>query len=445
MKANNMNVKKLKILSYGCQMNMAESERMAGALAAIGCMPEADGIENADVILINTCCVRETAEEKIYGKIGELKAYKQQNPSLIIGVIGCMAQKEGQNIIRRAPHVDFVLGTNKITELAAAVESASEHRRRHFVDTDLTAGGMGDATPLRESKTAAWIPIMQGCDNFCTYCIVPYVRGREKSRPAAEILAEINAAQAAGFAEVTLLGQNVNSYGKNLPQENITDFADLIAAADRTGIGRIRFMTSHPKDLSDKLILTMAKSEHVCRHLHLPVQHAANGILRKMNRGYTKEHYRELVQKIRDAVPNIALTTDIIVGFPGEKDEDFAELLAFVEEIGFDSAYTFLYSKRTGTPAAAFADQVSDETKKARLQKLMDLQNKISLKLNEKFVGRRVRVLVEGASKNDPAVWTGRTSENKLVLFAHGNEQAGEFCDVKIEKAQTWVLKGVIV
>ena len=430
--------RKLAILSYGCQMNMAESERMAGKLKEIGCTPAKDAA-NADIILINTCCVRESAEEKIYGKIGELKAYKRQNPDLIIGITGCMAQKEGERLIKRAPHIDFVLGTNKITELAAAVADIYE-RRRHIVDTALKDATDFNQTPLRESQISAWIPIMQGCDNFCTYCIVPYVRGREKSRRPEEIITEINAAAKDGVREITLLGQNVNSYGKEFAD---TDFAALLTEIDaKTSVERIRFMTSHPKDLSENLIAAMKNGRHICRHLHLPVQHAADRILKKMNRHYDKAHYLNLVEKIRAAVPDISLTTDIIVGFPGESEEDFAELLDFVKEVRFDSAYTFLYSKRSGTPAAVMEEQVPDETKKARLRELMDLQNKISLDINEKFTGRIATVLVDGASKGDETVWTGRTDGNKLVLFPHTDEQAGDFVDIKIEKAQTWLLKG---
>ena len=431
--------KKLAILSYGCQMNMADSERMAGKLAQLGCAPT-DNAKEADIILINTCCVRETAEEKIYGKIGELKAYKQQSPNLIIGVMGCMAQKEGERLVKRAPHIDFVLGTNKISELTAAIEAAERGRRR-FIDTDLEGNPDFDDLPRRESKVTAWVPIMQGCNNFCTYCIVPYVRGREKSRPPQNIIEEIKTVGKSGYGEVVLLGQNVNSYGKEFAD---TDFADLLTAIDETdAVARIRFMTSHPKDLSDKLIEAMKNGRHICRHIHLPIQHAADRILQKMNRNYTKEHYRRLVQKIRAAMPDAAVTTDIIVGFPGETDADFAELLDFTREIRFDSAYTFLYSKRSGTPAATMPEQVPEETKKARLQKLMDLQNEIGLAKNEQFVGRTLPVLVEGASKNNASVWTGRADDNRSVLFAHGQEQIGDIVNVKITKAQTWLLKGV--
>ena len=434
------NERKLKILTYGCQMNMADSERMAGKLAEIGCVL-ADETKDADVILINTCCVRESAEEKIYGKIGELKALKRENPALIIGVMGCMAQKEGISLIKRAPHIDFVLGTNKISELAEAVENAADGKR-HFADNDLCGEAEFAAAPMRESKISAWIPIMQGCDNFCTYCIVPYVRGREKSRRPEEILAETAAAAKVGFCEITLLGQNVNSYGKEYDD---TDFADLLRRIDEeTNVGRIRFMTSHPKDLSDKLISTMENGRHICRHLHLPMQHAANRILKKMNRNYTKERYRELTEKLRAAMPDIALTTDIIVGFPGETEEDFAELLEFVKEIRFDSAYTFLYSKRSGTPAAEMEGQVPQEEKKARLQKLMDAQNEISLAINKKFEGDTAEILVDGASKTDDDIWMGRTAGNKIVLFSHGDEKVGDFVKVKIDKAQTWVLKGSV-
>ena len=430
--------KKFKILTYGCQMNVAESERMAGQLSQIG-YTMIDDIAAADLILINSCCVRETAEDKIYGKIGELKKYKLQNPALIIGVMGCLAQKDSDALIKRSPHIDFVLGTARRGELPKIVESF-ESARKKFVDTSNVSGIVEDEIfPIRAGKVSAFVPIMYGCNNFCTYCIVPYVRGRERSRPSAEIFSEIKNAVDNGYKEITLLGQNVNSYGKDLGQEN---FAQLLAAVDKIeGIERLRFMTSHPKDLSDELINVMAGGKNICEHIHLPVQYGSNEILRKMNRVYTVEKYLELVKKIRAAIPNISLTTDLIVGFPGETETDFKLTLDFLREIKFDMAFTFIYSERTGTPAANFDGKVDDETKHRRLNELMAVQNKISLEKNLRLEGQTVEILVEGASKTDEKIFTGRTRTNKPVLFKHGNENAGDLINVKIKQAQTWLLK----
>ncbi|MBO4400429.1 MAG: tRNA (N6-isopentenyl adenosine(37)-C2)-methylthiotransferase MiaB [Selenomonadaceae bacterium] len=432
--------KKLKILTYGCQMNVAESERMAGQLQQIG-YTLTESFDAADLILFNTCCVRATAEDKIYGKIGEIKKYKRLNPALIVGVVGCLAQKDGEDLIRRAPHVDFVLGTGQRGELVSVVENF-ESTRRQFVDTSNVSGLIDDENilPVRAGGVSAFVPIMYGCNNFCTYCIVPHVRGRERSRQPAEILSEIRETVGAGFKEITLLGQNVNSYtggGKTFPE--------LLRDVDKiSGVERLRFMTSHPKDLSDDLIAAMAGGKNICEHIHLPVQYGSNEILRKMNRVYTVEKYLALVEKIRAAIPNISLTTDLIVGFPGETDETFAETLEFLERVRFDMAFTFIYSRRTGTPAADFPNQVDEATKHARLEKLMALQNKISLEKNFALDGQVVEVLVEGASKTDRNIFTGRTRQNKLVLFEHGTEKAGDVVRVKITQVQTWLLKGQI-
>ena len=423
-------------------MNVAESERMAGQLAAIG-YEMTDDIAAADLILINSCCVRETAEDKINGKIGELKRYKLQNPALIIGVTGCMAQKDADAIIKRSPHVDFVLGTSRRGELSKVVESL-ESARKKFVDTSNVSGIVTEEIlPIRTSKVSAFVPIMYGCNNFCTYCIVPYVRGRERSRSTAEILAEIKSAVADGCKEITLLGQNVNSYGKDLHAEN---FAQLLAAVDKIdGLQRLRFMTSHPKDLSDELIEVIANGKNICEHIHLPVQYGSDEILRKMNRVYTVEKYLSLVKKLRAAVPNISLTTDLIVGFPGETEDDFKLTLDFLREVRFDTAFTFIYSERSGTPAANFDGKVDDATKHRRLNELMAVQNKISLEKNLQLDGATVEVLVEGASKTDKNIFTGRTRTNKAVLFPHKNESVGELINVKINQVQTWILKGSVI
>ena len=428
-----------KVITYGCQMNQSDAERMAGELASIG-YARTDDMAAADLILINTCCVRESAEDRVYGKIGEIKHVKERNPRLIFGITGCMAQKEGDALIARAPHIDFVLGTSKVHELKNVVREI-EKERGHIVDTNLTETELPDGGPVaREGKLSAWIPIMYGCNNFCTYCIVPYVRGRERSRQPEDIVREVEEAVASGYKEVTLLGQNVNSYGKDHKR---ADFADLLKMVDEVdGIERVRFMTSHPKDLSDKLIATIANGTHICEHIHLPVQYGSDKILSAMHRVYTVDSYRALVARIRKAIPNVALTTDLIVGFPGETDEDFAQMLAFLKEIRYDSAYTFIYSKRSGTPAATMDGQVPDEVKHERLEKLMAVQNEISKEINDRLLGTTQEVMVEGPSKNDTTMWSGRTRTNKLVLFPHGAEQPGDFVHVKITHPQTWVLKG---
>ena len=456
MKAHN---KKAYLLVYGCQMNVSDAERMAGELAFIG-YERTDEMQAADLILINTCCVRESAEDRVYGKIGEIKHLKRKNPRLIFGITGCMAQKEGDALIARAPHIDFVLGTSKVHELknivqeiedergfgagtagGAVIATATRDKHGRFVDVNLTETELPDGGPVaREGKLSAWIPIMYGCNNFCTYCIVPYVRGRERSRLPEDIVREVEEAVKNGYEEVTLLGQNVNSYGKD---HKLADFADLLKMVDEVpGIRRVRFMTSHPKDLSDKVIAAIRDGEHLCEHIHLPVQYGSNRILKAMNRVYTVESYRDLVRRIRAAIPEVSLTTDLIVGFPGETDEDFQQMLDFLREIRYDSAYTFIYSKRSGTPAATMENQVEESVKKERLNALMAVQNEISLAINEKLLGRTLEVMVEGPSKNDASVWMGRTRTNKIVLFAHAGEKPGDFIDVRITHPQTWVLKG---
>ena len=431
-----------KMIVYGCQMNLADAERMEGQLQAAGYM-RTEETADADIILINTCCVRETAEDKVYGKIGAIKKIKEKNPQLIFGITGCMAQKESVNLMRRAPHIDFVLGTGKVQELTRILAEIRAERSP-VVDVTIPDHGIAENLPIaRGSKFSAWVPVMYGCNNYCTYCIVPYVRGRERSRAPEEVVAEVRRAAAAGYREVTLLGQNVNSYGKD---RRAADFADLLHMVDGVeGIRRVRFMTSHPKDISDKLIDTIRNGTHICEHIHLPVQYGSSRILKAMNRGYTVEKYRARALRVREALPHASLTTDLIVGFPGETEEDFAETLAFLREMRYDSAYTFLYSKRSGTPAAAMGNQVPDDVKHIRLNRLMEEQNAISRAINERLMGAALEVMVEGASKNDPQVWSGRTRTNKIVLFPHGAEREGDFVQVRITQPQTWVLKGEVV
>lgn len=426
---------------YGCQMNISDAERMEGQLATLG-YERTEDMARADLILLNTCCVRETAEDKVYGKIGEIKHIKRANPALIFGITGCMAQKEGEALIRRAPHIDFVLGTNKVHELKATVRRLESARRSPVVDVLLGDAPLPENVPIeRTGRLSAWVPIMYGCNNFCTYCIVPYVRGREHSRRPEDVVREVEEAAAQGFKEITLLGQNVNSYGKD---HKLASFAELLLMVDAVkGVERVRYMTSHPKDLSDAVIDAVRQGRHICPHFHLPVQHGSDRILRAMNRVYRKDAYRSLVERIRSAVPDASLTTDLIVGFPGETEEDFGELLDFLREIRYDAAYTFLYSKRSGTPAATMEAQVEDSVKKERLHRLMEVQNEISLEKNAALKGTVQEVLAEGPSRTDEDVWTGRTGTNKIVLWRKkGQETEGDIVRVRITQPQTWVLKG---
>lgn len=426
---------------YGCQMNISDAERMEGQLATLG-YERTEDMARADLILLNTCCVRETAEDKVYGKIGEIKHIKRMNPALIFGITGCMAQKEGEALIRRAPHIDFVLGTNKVHELKATVRRLESARRGPVVDVLLGDAPLPENVPIeRTGRLSAWVPIMYGCNNFCTYCIVPYVRGREHSRRPEDVVREVEEAAAQGFKEITLLGQNVNSYGKD---HKLASFAELLLMVDAVkGVERVRYMTSHPKDLSDAVIDAVRQGRHICPHFHLPVQHGSDRILQAMNRVYRKDAYRSLIERIRAAVPDASLTTDLIVGFPGETEEDFEELLDFLREIRYDAAYTFLYSKRSGTPAATMEAQVEDSVKKERLHRLMEVQNEISLEKNAALKGTVQEVLAEGPSRTDEDVWTGRTGTNKIVLWRKkGHETEGDIVRVRITQPQTWVLKG---
>ncbi len=397
-------------------MNEHDSEVLAGILETLGYAPAAR-TEAADVILINTCCIRESAEQKIYGKIGSLKPLKAAHPGLIIGVAGCMTQQEGApaKLRQKAPHIDLLFGTHNLHNLPVLLWQAMD-RPGKTAEIWPEAGAIVEHLPhVRTDGLKAWVAIMYGCNNFCSYCIVPYVRGRERSRQPAEIAAEVRELAGQGIREITLLGQNVNSYGRGLPEP--VDFADLLEILEPiSGIERIRYMTSHPRDFSDKLIDTIARSAKVCEHYHLPVQAGSDRILQLMNRGYTREVYLTLVDKIRQRTPDASLTTDIIVGFPGETEEDFADTLDLVQRARFDTAYTFLYSRRSGTKAADLAEQVPLAVKKERLQRLMDTQNRISREINEAQVGQTVEVLVEGPSSTDPDVLSGRTRTNKIVL-----------------------------
>ena len=435
--------KKYHTITYGCQMNENDSERLAGQLRSLG-YESTDYKEQADLILINTCCVRESAEKKIYGKIGEMKRLKQENPNLIIGIAGCMAQKDKDKLFKKAPHIDLVMGTHNTHQLTELLRELESSQQKVLAVWDQAERLVPDVPTIRKSTISAWVPIMYGCNNFCTYCIVPYVRGRERSRPVEDIVNDIKQLGADGFKEITLLGQNVNSYGKD---SGDTDFAGLLQEIDNIDtIERIRYMTSHPRDMSEQVVKVVADSKRICHQFHLPIQSGSDEILRRMNRGYTTASYRQLVETIRQKMPHASLTTDIIVGFPGETEELFRETLEFLQEIRFDMAYTFLYSLRSGTPAATMADQIPLPVKKERLKQLMDIQNGISLEINKELQGQTVEVLVEGASKNDAHRLMGRTETNKIVIWdQEGTEKIGDLRQVRIMQAQTWLLKGQLV
>lgn len=432
------------IFNYGCQMNASDTEHYAGQLEELGYMP-AEDFHAADVIIVNTCCVRESAEKKIVGKIGELKNVKTKNPEVVICVAGCMAQKDGEKLLKKHPQVDLLLGTAYVNDFKNILTDYLADRKGALY-TDLTIHQSEfEGKMVRQSPFSAWIPIMYGCNNFCTYCIVPYVRGRERSRAIENIVTEIEQAVKEGYKEFTLLGQNVNSYGKDFGEKDA--FAKLLRRVNEIeGVERVRYMTSHPRDMNEEVIKAVAECEHVCENFHVPFQAGSDEILRKMNRGYTREKYLELIKMIRSYVPDAAITTDIIVGFPGETEQDFEDTLALVQEVGFDAAFTFIYSKRSGTPAAKMEGQVPLDVKKDRLNRLMEVQNLSSLHRNEEMLGKVVEVLAEGPSRN-PAVWTGRTRTNKIVLWPVEGKvyQPGDKVMVKVDTAQTWLVKGKAV
>lgn len=434
-----------KIITYGCQMNEHDSEKLAGMLEEMGYLPTEE-LAESDIIILNTCVIRENAELKVYGKLGELKQYKRENPDLIIGIGGCMMQQDEPvaEIYKKYQHVDLIFGTHNIHHLPALIEKIAAGKGRVIEVWDEEEGLIPDLPSQRKSENEAWVSIIQGCNNFCTYCIVPYVRGRERSRPLNAIVNECQQLAADGVKEITLLGQNVNSYGKDLADE--TDFPELLSQLNEiAGLLRIRFMTSHPRDFSDKLLFKIKELDKVAKHIHLPVQSGSNKVLKEMNRGYKREYYFERVKKIQQEVPEVSISTDFIVGFPGESEKDFEQTIAMVEELKFDMAYTFIYSPRSGTPAAKRTDQVPEEVKKERLQRLMKLQNQISYQKNQALIGTTQEILVTGPSDNDPEVFAGRTSTNKLCFIERDNNLIGKLVKVKIKTAKSWTLEGNVV
>jgi tRNA-2-methylthio-N6-dimethylallyladenosine synthase len=429
--------KKLYIKTFGCQMNVADSEQMAQVLADAYDLTERP--EEADLYLINTCAIRRKAEAKVRSLLGSLKVLKQRRPELILGVGGCVAQQEGERLLAAAPHLDLVFGTHGIYRLPQLVRRAA---RRPVVQVEM-AGGLAPA-PGRHwapGQVQALVTIMQGCDNFCTFCVVPYVRGREYSRPPEEIEAEVADFLAAGGKEVTLLGQNVNSYGRGLA-DPIT-FPELLRRlAGLPGLARLRFTTSHPRDLSPELMAAFGELAPLCEHLHLPVQSGSDRILRAMHRGYRAGEYLEKVAALRRACPGLSLTTDLIVGFPGESEADFQATLDLMAEAAFDQAFSFKYSPRPQTRAATFPDQVPEGVKTERLQRLQTLQEKFTLKAHERLVGQRREVLVEKLSKRSPEQLCGRLRTNQVVNFTGPRELAGRLVPLRIEQAHPHSLKG---
>ena len=432
------------IYTYGCQGNEADSEVMAGILEGVGYKHTEDPLE-ADVVLLNTCAIRENAEQRIWGVLGQLKGRKRDNPDLIVGICGCMPQEEcvTQKIID-SYDVDLVFGTHNREHLPQLIEKAYQSKCK-VVEVLSTEGNiLEDAPKVRESKHKAWVNIMYGCDEFCTYCIVPYTRGRERSRQKEDIIKEVEELVKEGYQEVTLLGQNVNAYGKDLNLDYT--FGDLLYDLDKTGIKRIRYTTSHPRDLDLKTMEAMRDCKSVMPHLHLPVQSGDNDILKIMNRKYTHEEYMSKVNKLRELVPGISLTTDIIVGFPNETEEQFQKTLELVKEAKFEGAFTFIYSRREGTPAAKMADSVSEEEKHDRLNRLIELTNEGYLKGHQRFVGEVVEVLVDGVSKNGEGMMCGYSSHNKLTHFKSEDKSLiGKIVKVKVTEAKTWFMIGELV
>ena len=440
-----MGSKKFFIQTFGCQMNVYDSERIAQILTARNYRP-VDDPARADLILVNTCSVREKPEKKVYSALGRFRALKRTKPGLLIGVAGCVAQQEGEGLLARVPYLDFVLGTRelkKIPEILDNLESSGDRACAIALDGRIDPYGGLPLFPAPGGPTA-FVSIMQGCDNFCSFCVVPFLRGREVSRPSQNIREEIRTLSEKGVKEVTLLGQNVNSYGLRTPGE--ADFAGLLESIDMIpGIERIRFTTSHPKDLSPGLIGAFGRLSKLCEHIHLPLQSGSNRILGRMNRGYTKEEYSEKVQNLRAACPGISITTDIIVGFPGEEEEDFRETLEMIEGIQFEEMFSFRYSDRPRTRASTFAGKIPEESKQERLAELQALQRGITQRRYKAWEGREAEVLVEGSSKARGEEKTGRTRVNHIVNFPGASVAAGSLVRVRIQKALAHSLRGELL
>ena len=433
------------IATYGCQMNEHDSEKLAGMLSNMSYL-ECDDKEEADLIIFNTCCVRENAELKVYGNLGQLKPLKKKKPDMIIAICGCMMQQPHvvEYIKKKYPFVDLIFGTHNLHNFPVLLSNCKQSDNM-LVEVWDEEGEIIEGLPsIRKYGLKTFVNIMYGCNNFCTYCIVPYTRGRERSREPENIIEEVKGLVDKGTKEITLLGQNVNSYGKSLEEE--IDFAGLLRKINEVdGLERIRFMTSHPKDASQRLIDAIKDCDKVCEHIHLPVQAGSNNILGAMNRKYTREQYLKLVEDAKAAVPDISITTDIIVGFPGETEEDFEDTLDLVERIGYDNSFTFIYSIRKGTPAAEMENQIPEDVKHMRFNRLLKILHRGIKERNLELKDRVVEVLVEGVSKNDESILMGRTRTNKVVNFDGPRDLIGELCNVKITKPRNFSLYGELV
>lgn len=433
------------IVTYGCQMNEEDSEKMSGMLKSMG-YEKTENRDEASIIIFNTCCVRENAENRVYGNLGELKKVKKRNPNLVIAICGCMMQQEGMadKILKTFPYVDIVFGTHnayKFPEYLNRVKTEGV-QVKEILDKETK---IVEGIPIdRESSIKAFVTIMYGCNNFCTYCVVPYVRGRERSRKSEDILNEIKDLVSKGYKEVTLLGQNVNSYGKGLEED--INFAKLLRKVNEIdGLERIRFMSSHPKDLTEEVIMAVKECDKVCEQIHLPVQSGSDTMLKAMNRHYDRATYLSLVNKIKEEIPGCSITTDIIVGFPGESEEDIQDTIDLVKEVKYDSAFTFIYSRRNHTPADKMENQIPEEIKHERFNRLVEAVNENVIRGNKFYEGKTVEVLVEGPSKTDETKLMGRTRNGRLVNFSCEDKNLiGKLVNVKINRAQPFSLIGEI-
>lgn len=437
--------KKAHILTFGCQQNEADSEKLSGMAQAMG-YELTDKPEEAELIVVNTCAIREHAEQKALSIVGQFKHLKEKNPALVIAVCGCMvAQEHRQNDIKhRYPYVSFIFGTTALHRFPELLyKYLTSHKRLYY--NEEASREIAEGMPIcRNDGYRAWVSVMYGCNNFCSYCIVPYVRGRERSRRMEDVYAEFVDLVERGYKDITLLGQNVNSYGKDSGFDY--DFADLLdKLASVEGDYVIRFMTSHPKDATRKLIDVMAKHERIAKHFHLPMQSGSDKVLKEMNRHYDTERYYGIVEYIREKMPECAITSDIIVGFPGESEEDFEGTLNMLSKVKFDMLYSFIYSPRKGTRAAEMENQIPKEIQGERFNRLLALQNGIALEKNESLVGKTLRVLCDGESKNNPDTYSGRTEANKIVFFAGEPEHVGKYVSVRIERAEAFALYGTLV
>lgn len=427
--------------SFGCQQNVNDGEKIRGVLMDVG-FGLCENVEQADLILFNTCAVREHAEQRVFGNVGALKKLKEKNPRLVIGVCGCMAQQQHivDKLRKSYPYVDLVFGVDGIDRLPAMLAERFRRGKRYLEDPHSRNAVVEELPIRRDSGFRAWLPIMYGCDNFCTYCIVPYVRGRERSREPGDILAEFKQLIEQGYKEITLLGQNVNSYGKGLA--NPIDFADLLnLLCEVPGDYQIRFMTSHPKDASHKLIDTIAAQPHLCKHIHLPVQSGSDRLLQQMNRHYTAQQYRELIDYAREKIPGVTFSSDIIVGFPGETEEDFQKTLELVEDVGYMQLFTFIYSKREGTPAAKMDDPITRAEKTERMDRLLRTQERVAFAAIAQLVGQTVRVLVEGSGRLEGTL-NGRLDNNLVVEFAGSEDLIGQYAQVRLTGSRAALLLG---